>query len=355
MGVAVGDVDTLMTLTDSSISSVSSDDNNFRTVTDAAGNVVEVPANITKIAVTPLPWSSVIYAIDGSSERIAALNPGALGGTAYKGQFFEILDPSYGSINSTAIGKDFSINMEEIVKMGVQAVVIWDYQEDEAKQLKELGIAPVMVKNETVEELQSSFRAVGELLGKEDRAQQFIDLYGNIYNEIQSYQDQVSSAEKPKVLYLRNSDLKLQGNDNFIKEALELAGADNVAADSSEITMEDIIQINPDIILLSWFDDFTPDDLYNNAIDGQDWSSVKAVQEKRVYKTPIGIYRYDAPGVETPLMMEWLATMIQPEIFSDIDIKAEIADYYKTYFNIDLSEENLAQILCTEMNKNSAS
>ena len=119
--------------------------------------------------------------------------------------------------------------------------------------------------------------------------------------------------------------------------------------------MEDIIQINPDIILLSWFDDFTPDDLYNNAIDGQDWSSVKAVQEKRVYKTPIGIYRYDAPGVETPLMMEWLATMIQPEIFSDIDIKAEIADYYKTYFNIDLSEENLAQILCTEMNKNSAS
>ena len=53
--------------------------------------------------------------------------------------------------------------------------------------------------------------------------------------------------------------------------------------------------------------------------------------------------------------MEWLATMIQPEIFSDIDIKAEIADYYKTYFNIDLSEENLAQILCTEMNKNSAS
>ena len=171
------------------------------------------------------------------------------------------LDPSYGSINSTAIGKDFSINMEEIVKMGVQAVVIWDYQEDEAKQLKELGIAPVMVKNETVEELQSSFRAVGELLGKEDRAQQFIDLYGNIYNEIQSYQDQVSSAEKPKVLYLKNSDLKLQGNDNFIKEALELAGADNVAADSSEITMEDIIQINPDIILLSWFDDFTPDDL----------------------------------------------------------------------------------------------
>lgn len=157
----------------------SAGDGETRTVTDAAGNQVEVPADLSKIAVTPLPWSSVIYAIDGTSERMVAINPGALSETAYKGQFFETIDPSYGSINSTAIGSDFSINMEEMVKMGVEAVVIWDYQEDEAEQLKELGIAPIMVKNETVEELQSSFRAIGELLGQEERAQQFSDLYGD--------------------------------------------------------------------------------------------------------------------------------------------------------------------------------
>ena len=244
--------------------------------------------------------------------------------------------------------------MEEMVEMGVEAVVIWDYQEDEAKQLKELGIAPVMVKNETVEELQESFRAIGELLGKEDRAQQFIDLYEDTYEKIKSYQAKVESAEKPKVLYLRNSELKLQGNDNFIKEALELAGADNVAAENSDITMEEILEINPDIILLSWFDEFTPEDLYNNTIDGQDWSNVKAVQDKRVYKTPIGIYRWDAPGVETPLMMEWLASLIQPEVFSDIDIRKEVADYFKTYFEYELTDEDMSQIMSDDFNKNSA-
>lgn len=331
----------------------SADGSETRTVTDAAGNQVEVPADISKIAVTPLPWSSVIYAIDGTSERMVAINPGALSETAYKGHFFETLDPSYGSINSTSIGSDFSINMEEMVNLGVEAVVIWDYQEDEAEQLKELGIAPIMVKNETVEELQNSFRAIGELLGQEERAQQFIDLYAGIYEEMQSYQEAVTAADKPKVLYLRNSDLRLQGNDNFIKEALELAGADNVAADSSELTMEDILAIDPDIIFLSWFDTFTPDDLYNNTIDGQDWSDVTAVKERRVYKTPIGIYRWDAPGVETPLMMEWLATMIQPEIFSDIDIDAEVSDYFKTYFDLNLSEEDLTQILSKDLNADS--
>lgn len=337
--------------TEADVSGNESGDSSVRQVTDAAGNVVEVPADISKIAVTPLPWSSVIYAIDGTAERMVCINPGAM--KAYTGSYFETLAPDYANLDTTCIGTDFSINMEEMVNKGIQAVVIWDYQTDEAAQLKELGIVPVMVKNETVEELQASFRAIGQLLGKEDRAQEFIDLYGDTYEKIQSYQEQVDSSDKPKVLYLRNSELKLQGNDNFIKEALDMAGADNVAADISDITMEEILKINPDIILLSWFDTFTPDDLYNNTIDGQDWSNVKAVQEKHVYKTPIGIYRWDAPGVETPLMMMWLATLIQPEIFADIDMNQEISSYFKNYFNVDLTEENLNQILSTDLNKNS--
>ncbi|MGN1141249.1 MAG: ABC transporter substrate-binding protein [Oliverpabstia sp.] len=323
-----------------------------RQVTDAAGNVVEVPSDISKIAVTPLPWSSVIFAIDGTSERMTSINPGAM--TAYTGLFFEKLDSHYGELDTSNIGKDFSINMEALVSEGVQACVIWDYQTDEAKQLSDIGIAPVMVKNETVEELQESFRAIGELLGKEERAQEFIDLYGETYDEIKSYQDKVEAADKPKVLYLRNSELKLQGNDNFIKEAMDMAGADNVAADASNISMEEILEINPDIIFLSWFDDFTPDDLYENRIDGQDWSTVNAVINKKVYKTPLGIYRWDAPGVETPLMMEWLATMIQPEIFADIDMKQEVTDYFQNYFNYSITDEDYAQIMCEAENSNSA-
>lgn len=323
----------------------------MRQVTDAEGNVVEVPEDLSKIAVTPLPWSSVIFAIDGTSERMVSINPGAM--TAYTGHFFEKLDSHYAQLDTSNIGKDFSINMEALVSEGVQACVIWDYQTDEAQQLADLGIAPIMVKNETVEELQESFRAIGELLGKEERAQEFIDLYGETYEEIKSYQDEVAEAEKPKVLYLRNSELRLQGNDNFIKEAMEMAGADNVAADISDISMEEILEINPDIIFLSWFDDFTPDDLYENRIDGQDWSTVNAVINKKVYKTPMGIYRWDAPGVEIPLMMKWLAVMCQPEIFSDMDMKQEVTDYFQEYFDYTITDEDYAQIMSDAENVNS--
>lgn len=210
-----------------------------------------------------------------------------------------------------------------------------------------------MVKNETVEELQASLKAMGQLLGKDDRAQQFMDAYTDTYEKIKSYSDKVEQADKPKVLYLRNAQLDLQGNDNFIKEALELAGADNVAGDSTQITMEEILEINPDIILLSNFDTFLPSDLYENKIDGQDWSSVNAVVNRRVYKAPMGLYRWDAPGVETPLMMEWLAVLIQPEIFGDIHMETELKEYFKTYFNYELTEEDLGQIMQSEANASS--
>ncbi|UQT49460.1 ABC transporter substrate-binding protein [Flavonifractor plautii] len=240
-----------------------------------------------------------------------------------------------------------------MVSRGVQAVVIWDYQTEEAEQLKALGITPVMVKNETIEDLQASFTAIGQMLGKEERAEQFNTLYPEAYEYLQSFQEQVNAADKPKVLYLRNAELKLQGNDMFIAEALELAGADNVAADLSSITMEEILAIDPDIILMSNFDSFTPADLYENRLDGQDWSQVSAVLNHRVYKTPMGIYRWDAPGVETPLMMRWLAQLIQPEIFAEIDIEQDTRAFFQDYFGYSLTDEDLAQIFAADANADS--
>lgn len=323
-----------------------------KTITDTMGNKIEVPAQVAKIGITPIPWASVAYAIDGSAERIAAINPSAM--KAYNGSFFAKLAPEFANIDTSCIGTDFVINMEEMVNMGVDAMVIWDSQTAEAEQLLDLGIAPIMLQNETMEELQDSFRVMGELLGKEDRAEQFIKAYSEAYAYMKSKGNQICVADKPKVLYLRNSKLKLQGNDNFMKEALELAGADNIAAeDSSSITMEEILLQDPDIILMSNFDSFVPADIYDNKIEGQDWSGVSAVVNKRVYKTPIGIYRWDAPGVETPLMMLWMAKKFQPDIFSDIDFDKELATYYKDFFDYTLTDADIAMILNTEANANS--
>ena len=42
-------------------------------VTDLKGREVSVPQDVKRLAVVPIPWASVIYAIDGGSERLAAI------------------------------------------------------------------------------------------------------------------------------------------------------------------------------------------------------------------------------------------------------------------------------------------
>ena len=221
-------------------------------------------------------------------------------------------------------------------------------------EVKKIGVAPIMLKNSNMDELTSSLTVVGELLNKEEKAQSFIDCYKDTYKYITSKSDEIKNKEKQKVLYLRSSDLKVQGNDNFMKEVLEICGAENVAADvDSTVTMEEVLKMDPDIIFLSDFDEFTPEDLYENKIDGQDWSNVSAVKNRRVYKTPLGVYRFDAPGVETPLMMLWMGKIISPDVFTEYEIDKSFKSYYEEYFNYKLTDKDLNSVLKDEQNSKS--
>ena len=66
--------------------------------------VVEIKGEVKKIGVVPIPWASVIYSIDGSSERLAEINPSAM--KAYEGSLLQILDPNFANISTKNIGSD---------------------------------------------------------------------------------------------------------------------------------------------------------------------------------------------------------------------------------------------------------
>ena len=108
--------------------------------------------------------------------------------------------------------------------------------------------------------------------------------------------------------------------------------------------MEQVYSWNPDVILITNFTKAQPDDLYNNSIGANDWSGVKAVQDKRVYKMPLGMYRSYTPGADTPITLLWLAKTVYPELFSDIDVTGEAQTYYKDVFGVDLTAQQIESI-----------
>ena len=56
------------------------------------------------------------------------------------------------------------------------------------------------------------------------------------------------------------------------------------------------------------------------------------------------MYRWYPPASNTPLMLKWLAKKNQPELFADVDMDAEVRAYYKRFYNLDLTDEDLRRI-----------
>ena len=76
------------------------------------------------------------------------------------------------------------------------------------------------------------------------------------------------------------------------------------------------------------------------------WSGIKAVQNNRVYQLPLGISRWGHPGsVEIPLAVLWTAKTVYPEILTTVNMAEEVDNFYRTFFNFELSDEQIEKIL----------
>ena len=121
--------------------------------------------------------------------------------------------------------------------------------------------------------------------------------------------------------------------------------ANELTTDNSvTVNLEQVYDWIPDIIFMTNFNTCQPDDLYNNTVGTYDWSGVQAVQDKSVYKMPLGMYRSYTPGIDTPITLLWMAKTTYPARFEDIDVTQRAIDYYETVFGVTLTSEQVGTI-----------
>ena len=142
------------------------------------------------------------------------------------------------------------------------------------------------------------------------------------------------------------ADAIVAAGNTFGRYWLSAIGAENVALEIdkaiSPVSLEQIYAWDPDVIFLNSFSAFTAEDILNStAIEGQDWSQLTAVKNGRVYKLPLGVYYWFPPCSDSPLALQWMAQKLYPELFEDLDIDQEIRDYYKNFYGIELTDEDM--------------
>ena len=173
-----------------------------------------------------------------------------------------------------------------------------------------------------------------------------------MYDMVQERVKDIPDEERANAFFLfqySDTTLLTSGKQFFGQWWADAIGAKNVATElstdnSMAVNMEQVYAWNPDLIFMTNFNAYYPDDLYNNTVEGYDWSAVKAVQDKRVFKMPLGMYRSYTPGVDCPVTLLWMAKTAYPEKFEDVDVIAEAKAYYKEVFGIDLTDEQAQSI-----------
>ncbi len=324
-----------------------------RTVVDHTGKEITIPAEINKIVISSLlPLPSVYSLFEGSTDKLVGIHPSSM--AAAKNSILPKVVPDIVNV-TTDFMKGDEMNIEELLKLKPDVVFYSANNTAEYDKLTAAGIPAVGFSTSNwnfncVETFENWVKLLGEVLQQQDKAAGIAEYGHQIYDEVQAVFEQAGQIEKPRVLILFNyagGVIKTSGSNFFGQYWIESTGGINVAADlkgTPEINMEQIYEWDPDIIYITNFSPYLPEDLYNNAIDGDDWSNVKAVREGKVYKFPLGMYRWFPPASDTPLVLKWLAQKNQPELFADIDMEAEVKAYYQRFYNVTLSDEDIHQI-----------
>ena len=175
---------------------------------------------------------------------------------------------------------------------------------------------------------------------------------------IQEKINTIAAEDRKRVLFLfqyNDSSIITSGKNFFGQWWADASGCINVAKELEKdnavpTNLEQIYAWDPEMIFLTNFTTALPADLYENKIGSYNWSEVKAVKDKEVYKMPLGMYRTYTPGIDTPITLLWFAKTAYPEVFADVDLIKETREYYKDIFGVDLTDDQIKSIYNPDIN-----
>ena len=321
-----------------------------REITDMAGRKVTVP--------TAENIESVFSAGPVAAIFLYMVAPDKLLGWNYELNDVEksiILD-KYQDLPNFGMGD--AVNYEAVIAanptIAINSGKINDTMVSDCDALSEsLGIPVVAVDNE-LNNSAEAFRFMGELLGVEDHAEELAQYAEQVFTDINALSD--IPEEKKVSVYFGNGEDSLETAPRGSQHAqiLDAINAVNVAdlelGDGSrvQISAEQLLAWDPDVIVVNGEPkaDKSGSSAAEDILSNPDYASLKAVQDQKVYGTPNAPFSWvDRPAGPNRLIgMRWFSALIYPE-YIKCDINEEIHKFFDLFYHVDLSDEQLENVL----------
>lgn len=310
-------------------------------ITDSTGEEIAFPGKLDKVAVLNPPAAEVLRILQVPDEAIVGVSD-SIQKNAYLG--FESIE---------SIGSSSTPNIEKIVELKPDAVITqgkWMSGLDEIRaKLEPVGIKIIALDIHQIEEYDECMNSLAKVFGKEKKADEFLKWKSGQEKKLSDCLKGLKQEEKKTVLQVyankmaknewQTSSKGEQAGGTGPDQQINMAGCINVAKDLEQdyptVSVEWILQQNPDVLLITSYDELG----YTSA-NYDDASKVRdlVLVNKAIAQTNAGKNKQvfiNASLASTPYINAmFLAKGIYPEQMKDVEPEDVLKEYFEEWLGV---------------------
>jgi iron complex transport system substrate-binding protein len=333
-----------------SVTPVDQEISSYRTIVDMAGRSVRIPTEISSVYATHSIGTLFVYTLDPN--LVAGWNFSLMDSEKQfiKEEYYDL--PILGRWKGTG-----SANTEELLLASPDIIInmgdLTPSYISESNEAQEILDIPVIMVDGSITHQAESYKFLGELLGREDRANLLAEYSKEVVSSVEEHTSVLEEAKQISVYYGAGMNgLETIPKGSINTEVLDLVGGRNIANPAVnenlrrlEVSIEQLLQWNPPVIILSANSSHN-EGLYEDLLANESWQNIDAVKQNRVYVIPYGPYDwFSQPPTLLRLMgLQWLGDLLYPDLY-DLDIATETKSFFKLFFDQELSDQQLEKIL----------
>lgn len=296
------------------------------TVTDYFDREIQIPKNVNRVISLGYVQAEMISVIGESKKLVAIGKPFGTRSPIIYYYFPELLE-------LPLLGNQGNINYEKIISLKPD-IVICGPEKTVTERLDQLNIKNLATYPRNPLQVSEQILLLGKILNQSENAQKVANFLTNEYNVVINRTKNIKDKERPKVYYARTDLLTTLGGGIF-SEVINLVGGINVTMElpndlnGIKVSLENIYEWNPDIIIIRDRASLTPDDIYKD----ERLNGINAVKNKRIYQETFSWTEFRM-GMYFGMIEK--AKWLHPDLFQDINPVKEYEDFVKLFQSFNL-------------------
>jgi len=322
-----------------------------RTITDALGRELTIPAEITSVVSTAPPTTMTLYLI--APELMVGWNSALTDlSRKYIPEKYQTIPVVGGWFGKTDGNYETFIDLNPDIIFEGRTITgdPTDINAVEDKQTR-FGSIPLITVQDTanISGYAKPISFIGTALGKEEKATELIAYYEKALETVKDTVSQIPEEGKVAVYYAEGPDgLATDPSGSQHAMLIDYCGGKNVAETTitpgygmTPVSLEQVLTWNPEVIIAS---DST---FASSVLSDPLWKDVPAVQSGRVYGVPITPFSWfdRPPGTNQIPGLYWMLHTLYPEKYSTEQLKEKITEFYSSFYGIELSASELNGLL----------